>query len=73
MVRVTRSMRIPEDFKDSLIILEYGKALIGVSFVQTGADTATVTATPIFSDGTKDAETLAGEVAQASLIAQVEE
>lgn len=73
MVRVTRSIRIPEDFKDSLIILEYGKALIGVSFVQTGADTATVTATPIFSDGTKDAETLAGEVAQASLIAQVEE
>lgn len=73
MVRVARSIRIPEDFKDSLIILEYGSALIGVSFVQTGADTATVTATPIFSDGTKDAETLAGEVAQASLIAQVEE
>ena len=68
MVRVTRSIRIPEDFKDSLIILEYGPALIGVSFVQTGADTATATAAPIFTDGSKDAETVANNVAAASFM-----
>lgn len=68
MVRVTRSIRIPEDFKDSLIILEYGPALIAVSFVQTGADTATATAAPIFTDGSKDAETVANNVAAASFM-----
>lgn len=73
LVTVKRSIRIPEDFKDSLIVLQYGQALVSVSFVQTGADTATVTATPIFSDGTKNAETLANDAALASLMAQVEE
>ena len=67
-VTLIKTIRIPEDFKNSMIILEYGPALIGVSFVQTGADTATATAAPIFTDGSKDAETVANNVAMASLM-----
>ncbi len=67
-VTLTKTIRIPEDFKNSMIILEYDSALIAVSFAQTGADTATATAAPIFTDGSTDAETAANNVAMASLM-----
>ena len=51
-----------------MIILEYDSALIAVSFAQTGADTATATAAPIFTDGSTNAETAANNVAMASLM-----
>ena len=67
-VSTTKTIRIPEDFKNSMIILEYDSALIAVSFAQTGADTATATAAPIFTDGSTDAETAANNVAMTSLM-----
>lgn len=67
-VTLTKTIRIPEDFKNSMIILEYDSALIAVSFAQTGADTATATAAPIFTDGSTNAETAANNVAMASLM-----
>ena len=67
-VSTTKTIRIPEDFKNSMIILEYDSALIAVSFTQTGADTATATAAPIFTDGSTDAETAANNVAMTSLM-----
>ncbi len=67
-VSTTKTIRIPEDFKNSMIILEYDSALIAVSFAQTGADTATATAAPIFTDGSTNAETAANNVAMASLM-----
>lgn len=67
-VSTTKTIRIPEDFKNSMIILEYDSALIAVSFAKTGADTATASASPIFTDGTTDAETAANNVAVASLM-----
>lgn len=67
-VTLIKTIRIPEDFKNSMIILEYDSALIAVSFAQTGADTATATAAPIFTDGSTNAETAANNVAMASLM-----
>lgn len=67
-VTLIKTIRIPEDFKNSMIILEYDSALIAVSFAQTGADTATATAAPIFTDGSTNAETVANNVAMASLM-----
>ena len=68
LITLIKTIRIPEDFKNSMIILEYDSALIAVSFVQTGADTATATAAPIFTDGSKDAETVANNVAATSFM-----
>lgn len=67
-VTLIKTIRIPEDFKNSMIILEYDSALIAVSFAQTGADTATATAAPIFTDGSTNAETAANNVAATSLM-----
>lgn len=56
-----RSYIMPEDFSPCVIALELNGAAVAVAFAQTGEDTITATACPLFhGEDETDAETVAG-------------
>lgn len=50
VLTVSRTYRMPEGFKNGLLILELDGAVAGVAFMQTGEDTVTVAAQPLFCE-----------------------
>ena len=48
MLAYTRTYSMPEDFEQCALILRFDGAQVGVAFMQTGEDTITATAYPLF-------------------------
>ena len=48
MLAYTRTYSMPEDFEQCTLILQFDGAQVGVAFMQTGEDTITATAYPLF-------------------------
>lgn len=48
MLAYTRTYTMPEDFAQCALILQFDGAQVGVAFMQTGEDTITATAYPLF-------------------------
>ena len=48
MLAYTRTYSMPEDFEQCALILQFDGAQVGVAFMQTGEDTITATAYPLF-------------------------
>ena len=54
----TQTERMPENFTEQIWLLGYEDALVGVSFIQTGEDSVSVYASPLFGWTSADAEKL---------------
>lgn len=62
MLTYSRTERMPEGFKAQTVLLGYEGAVVAVSFSQTGDETITVSAQPIFAEEILSMEDLVGEM-----------
>ena len=67
LLTVDKSERLPDDFSEQLWLLDYGDAMLGASFAQTGADSITISLHPLPGTALEDIAGMAANLAPLSM------
>jgi len=68
----SKTFEVPEEFRNCVILLEVGGAVVGVSFARTGENTITVSAQPVLLDEAETAQEAAQGISSGSIPMEME-